>query len=219
MGKRTDRNIIVGLDIGTSKVIALVGELKADESIEVIGIGSAPSRGLKHGVVVNIDSTVQSIQRAIEQAELMAGVNIHSVYTGIAGSHIRSLNSHGIVAIKDKEIQQGDVQRVIDAAKDKGFAVMGNFDMEVARGGHEGPLDFPNNDSRFHNYDETMSLLNDLNAQYGDITRLHVIGKSVEGRNLRLHFSRVIVHYGRALCADMCQKLSQAHPGQFGCVS
>ncbi len=117
MGKRTDRNIIVGLDIGTSKVIALVGELKADNSIEVIGIGSAPSRGLKHGVVVNIDSTVQSIQRAIEQAELMAGVDIHAVYTGIAGSHVRSLNSHGIVAIKDKEVTAGDISRVMDAAQ------------------------------------------------------------------------------------------------------
>ena len=117
MGKRTDRNIIVGLDIGTSKVIALVGELKADESIEVIGIGSAPSRGLKHGVVVNIDSTVQSIQRAIEQAELMAGVDIHSVYTGIAGSHVRSLNSHGIVAIKDKEVTNGDITRVMEDRK------------------------------------------------------------------------------------------------------
>jgi cell division protein FtsA len=117
MGKRTDRNIIVGLDIGTSKVIALVGELKADNSIEVIGIGSAPSRGLKHGVVVNIDSTVQSIQRAIEQAELMAGVDIHAVYTGIAGSHVRSLNSHGIVAIKDKEVTTGDISRVMDAAQ------------------------------------------------------------------------------------------------------
>ena len=117
MGKRTDRNIIVGLDIGTSKVVALVGEIKPDQSIEVIGIGSAPSRGLKHGVVVNIDSTVQSIQRAIEQAELMAGVDIHSVYTGIAGSHIRSLNSHGIVAIKDKEVTNGDMTRVMDAAQ------------------------------------------------------------------------------------------------------
>jgi cell division protein FtsA len=117
MGKRTDRNIIVGLDVGTSKVVALVGELKDDSSIEVIGIGSAPSRGLKHGVVVNIDSTVQSIQRAIEQAELMAGVDIQSVYTGIAGSHVRSLNSHGIVAIKDKEVTTGDITRVMDAAQ------------------------------------------------------------------------------------------------------
>jgi cell division protein FtsA len=117
MSKRIDRNLIVGLDIGTSKVVALVGELKADGELEVIGIGSHPSRGLKRGVVVNIDSTVQSIQRAVEQAELMAGVEINAVYTGIAGSHVRSLNSHGIVAIKDKEVTQGDVARVMDAAQ------------------------------------------------------------------------------------------------------
>ena len=117
MRKPTDRNLIVGLDIGTSKIVALVGELKADGELEVIGIGSHPSRGLKRGVVVNIDSTVQSIQRAVEQAELMAGVEINAVYTGIAGSHVRSLNSHGIVAIKDKEVTQGDVARVMDAAQ------------------------------------------------------------------------------------------------------
>ena len=117
MSKRIDRHIIVGLDIGTSKVVALVGELKADGELEVIGIGSHPSRGLKRGVVVNIDSTVQSIQRAVEQAELMAGVEINAVYTGIAGSHVRSLNSHGIVAIKDKEVTAGDVARVMDAAQ------------------------------------------------------------------------------------------------------
>ena len=117
MAKRSDRNLIVGLDIGTSKVVAIVGELKADGELEIIGIGSHPSRGLKKGVVVNIESTVQSIQRAVEEAELMAGCEIHSVYAGIAGSHVRSLNSHGIVAIKDKEVVQGDVERVIDAAK------------------------------------------------------------------------------------------------------
>ncbi len=117
MAKRSDRNLLVGLDIGTSKVVAIVGEIKADGTLEVIGIGSHPSRGLKKGVVVNIESTVQSIQRAVEEAELMAGCEIHSVYAGIAGSHVRSLNSHGIVAIKDKEVVQGDVERVIDAAK------------------------------------------------------------------------------------------------------
>jgi len=117
MAKRSDRNLIVGLDIGTSKVVAIVGEIKADGALEIIGIGSHPSRGLKKGVVVNIESTVQSIQRAVEEAELMAGCEIHSVYAGIAGSHVRSLNSHGIVAIKDKEVVQGDVERVIDAAK------------------------------------------------------------------------------------------------------
>jgi len=117
MAKRSDRHLLVGLDIGTSKVVAIVGEIKADGALEIIGIGSHPSRGLKKGVVVNIESTVQSIQRAVEEAELMAGCEIHSVYAGIAGSHVRSLNSHGIVAIKDKEVVQGDVERVIDAAK------------------------------------------------------------------------------------------------------
>jgi cell division protein FtsA len=117
MAKRSDRNLLVGLDIGTSKVVAIVGEIKTDGALEIIGIGSHPSRGLKKGVVVNIESTVQSIQRAVEEAELMAGCEIHSVYAGIAGSHVRSLNSHGIVAIKDKEVVQGDVERVIDAAK------------------------------------------------------------------------------------------------------
>ncbi len=117
MSRKTEKNLIVGLDIGTSKVVAIVGEITADGSIEIIGIGSHPSRGLKKGVVVNIESTVQSIQRAAEEAELMAGCQIHSVYAGIAGSHIRSLNSHGIVAISEKEVHQSDVERVIDAAR------------------------------------------------------------------------------------------------------
>ena len=117
MAKRTDRKIIVGLDIGTSKVVALVGEQSADGSIETIAFGSQPSRGLKKGVVVNIESTVQSIQRAVEEAELMAGVEINAVYAGIAGSHIRSLNSHGVVAIRDREVSQHDVDHVIEAAK------------------------------------------------------------------------------------------------------
>ncbi len=117
MGKRADKKLIVGLDIGTSKVVAIVGEITPDDEVEVIGIGSSRSRGLKKGVVVNIESTVQSIQRSIEEAELMAGCEIHSVYTGIAGSHIRSLNSHGIVAIRDNEVSVSDVDRVIDAAK------------------------------------------------------------------------------------------------------
>ncbi|WP_428607941.1 cell division protein FtsA [Sedimenticola sp.] len=117
MTKKTEKNLIVGLDIGTSKVVAIVGEIKPDKEIEIIGIGSHPSRGLKKGVVVNIESTVQSIQRALEEAELMAGCEIHSVHAGIAGNHIRSLNSHGIVAIKDREVTHGDVERVIDAAR------------------------------------------------------------------------------------------------------
>ena len=95
MSKSTDKRLIVGLDIGTSKVVAIVGEVGADDTVDIIGIGSHPSRGMKKGVVVNIESTVASIQRAVEEAELMAGCQIHSVYTGIAGSHIKSLNSHG----------------------------------------------------------------------------------------------------------------------------
>ena len=118
MNKRAEKkNLIVGLDIGTSKVVAVVAEISPAHEIEIIGIGKHPSRGLKKGVVVNIDSTVQSIQRAVEEAELMAGCQIHSVYAGIAGSHISSLNSHGIVAIRDKEVTSSDVERVIDAAR------------------------------------------------------------------------------------------------------
>jgi len=117
MPKKSERNLIVGLDIGTSKVVAIVGEVNNENEIDIIGLGSHPSRGLKKGVVVNIESTVQSIQRAVEEAELMAGCQIHSVYAGIAGSHIRSLNSHGIVAIRDKEVTHADVDRVIDAAR------------------------------------------------------------------------------------------------------
>lgn len=115
--KKPHKNLIVALDIGTSKIAALVGEVSPDNQIEVIGFGTHPSRGLKRGVVVNIESTVQSIQRAIEEAELMAGCDIHSAFAGIAGSHIRSLNSHGIVAIRDREVHQSDIDRVIDAAK------------------------------------------------------------------------------------------------------
>jgi cell division protein FtsA len=122
MSKRNERELIVGLDIGTSKVVAIVAAPNfdagaGDNALDIIGIGSHPARGMKKGVVVNIESTVQSIQRAIEEAELMAGCQIHSVYAGIAGSHIRSLNSHGTVAIRDKEVTQGDIDRVLDAAK------------------------------------------------------------------------------------------------------
>ena len=109
--------MIVGLDIGTSKVVALVGEFGADGEPEIVGIGSHPSRGMKKGVVVNIESTVQSIQRAIEEAELMAGCQSHSVFAGIAGNHIRSMNSHGIVAIREGEVVQADIERVLDAAQ------------------------------------------------------------------------------------------------------
>jgi cell division protein FtsA len=110
-------NMIVGLDIGTSKVVAIVGQRNQEGDIEVVGIGSHPSRGLKRGVVVNIETTVQAIQRAVEEAELMAGCRVHSVYVGIAGSHIRSLNSHGIVAVRDREVIKADIERVLDAAQ------------------------------------------------------------------------------------------------------
>jgi cell division protein FtsA len=117
MAKKPNKDLMVGIDIGTSKVVALVGEMLPDGKINIIGLGTHPSQGLKRGVVVNIESTVQSIQRAVEEAELMAGCQIYSAFTGIAGSHIRSINSHGIVAIRDHEVTQTDVDRVIDAAK------------------------------------------------------------------------------------------------------
>ena len=117
MARREDRKLIVGLDIGTSKVVSVVGELADENTLEVIGIGSTRSHGLKRGVVVNIESTVQSIRRAVEEAELMAGCEIRTVFAGIAGSHVRGLNSHGIVAIRDREVSRGDVERVIDAAR------------------------------------------------------------------------------------------------------
>ena len=110
-------NMIVGLYIGTSKVVAIVCEIVDDGSLNIIGIGSHRSRGLKKGTVVNIESTVESIQHAIAEAEMMAGCQIHSVYAGIAGSHIRSMNSHGIVAIRDGEVERADIERVIDAAQ------------------------------------------------------------------------------------------------------
>lgn len=114
---REDKNLIVGLDIGTSKIVAIVAELQPEGSLKVIGLGQHASRGLKKGVVINIDSTVQAIQRALEEAELMADCKISSVFTGIAGSHIKSLNSHGMVKIKDAEVSQTDVDRVIETAR------------------------------------------------------------------------------------------------------
>jgi cell division protein FtsA len=117
MANTNEQNMIVALDIGTSKVVAIVGAIGSEGELEIIGTGMHASTGLKKGVVVNIEATVSSIQRAIEEAELMSGCSIHSVYAGIAGSHIRSLNSHGIVAIRDREVQALDVERVIDAAR------------------------------------------------------------------------------------------------------
>lgn len=117
MAKKPNKDLLVGIDIGTSKVVTLVGEVTNEGKLNVIGFGTHPSQGLKRGVVVNIESTVQSIQRSVEDAELMAGCEIYSAFTGIAGSHIRSINSHGIVAIRDREVSTMDVERVIDAAK------------------------------------------------------------------------------------------------------
>lgn len=114
------KDFVVGLDIGTTKICCIVGEIAEhgpQPVIDIVGIGTAPSSGLRKGVVINIDSTVESITKAVEEAELMAGVEISNVYTGIAGGHIKSFNSTGIVAVKDKEIRDSDVQRVIDAAK------------------------------------------------------------------------------------------------------
>jgi cell division protein FtsA len=117
MAKMRRDNVVVGLDIGTTKICAIVGEVKPDGGLDIIGIGTAPSKGLRKGVVINIESTVASIKRAIEEAELMAGCEISSVYAGIAGGHIRGFNSHGIVAVKDREVNEADIERVIDAAK------------------------------------------------------------------------------------------------------
>ncbi|MBI5561839.1 MAG: cell division protein FtsA [Deltaproteobacteria bacterium] len=114
MAKR--ENIVVGLDIGTTKICTIVGE-KTKDGIEIIGIGTHPSKGLRKGVVVNIESTVESIKRAVEEAELMAGCEINRVYCGIAGGHIRAFNSHGVIAVKNREITQADVDRVIEAAQ------------------------------------------------------------------------------------------------------
>jgi len=114
---KEEKNLIIGLDIGTSKVVAIVAELMADGSMNVIGLGQHVSRGLKKGVVINIDSTVNAIQRAIEEAELMADCTIKNVFTGIAGSHVQSINARGMVKIKDAEVTQADVARVIETAQ------------------------------------------------------------------------------------------------------
>jgi len=117
MANSSEEQMIVGLDIGTSKVAAIVGVVSPEGTLEIIGTGLQASSGLKKGVVVDIEATVNSIQRAIEEAELMGGCSIHSVFVGIAGSHIRSLNSHGIVGISNQEVLSLDIERVIDAAR------------------------------------------------------------------------------------------------------
>ena len=107
MAKYKNDSIIIGLDIGTTKICAIVGEIK-ENGIDIIGIGTSQSKGLRKGVVINIESTVNSIKKAVDEAELMAGCEIQSVYTGIAGGHIRGFNSHGIVAIKEGEIKKSE---------------------------------------------------------------------------------------------------------------
>ncbi len=113
---RKSENLIVGLDIGTTKICCIVGHL-TEEGLEIVGIGTSPSKGLRKGVVINIESTVTAIQKAIREAELMAGCEIKSVYAGIAGGHIKGMNSQGVIAIKNREVSTEDLQRVIDAAK------------------------------------------------------------------------------------------------------
>jgi len=112
-----NKNLIVGLDIGTSKIVVIAAEVTSDGTFEIIGMGSHPSSGLKKGVVANIETTVNAIQRALEEVELMANCKIHDVYTGVAGNHIKSFNSHGMVAIKDREVSELDVERVMETAK------------------------------------------------------------------------------------------------------
>ncbi len=113
MGKKEP--VVVGLDLGTTKICTVVGE-RVDDRVNIIGLGTCPSKGLRKGVVINIESTVQSIKKAVEEAELMAGCEITSVYAGIAGGHIKGINSHGVIAVKNREITANDVKRVIDAA-------------------------------------------------------------------------------------------------------
>lgn len=117
MNRKSDKQLVVGLDIGTSKVVAIVGEYAPGEAVEVIGVGSHVSRGLKRGVVVDIEATVHSIQRAVEEAELMAGCDIRSVYASISGSHLETKNSQGTAAIREREVTHGDLAQVLDAAR------------------------------------------------------------------------------------------------------
>ncbi len=115
--KQQASNMVVGLDIGTSKIAAIIGKIKSDGEIEVVGMGTYPSKGLKKGVVVNIDATVESIQHAIDEAERMSGFSVSSVFVGIAGSHVKSFNSNGMVAIRNQDVQPDDIDRVMEAAQ------------------------------------------------------------------------------------------------------
>ncbi len=112
-----NEHTVVGLDVGTTKIGAIIGEVNLDGMVDIIGVGTAPSRGLRRGVVINIDHTVASIRKAVEDAELMAGVRVESVYAGISGGHIKGINSHGVIAIKNREVTSVEVARVVDAAR------------------------------------------------------------------------------------------------------
>ncbi|GMT42667.1 MAG: cell division protein FtsA [bacterium] len=114
---RKDKKTVVGLDIGTTKICCVIAEVGDDNALNIIGIGTNKSRGLRKGVVINIDSTVESVKAAVEEAELMAGVEVDSAYVGIAGGHIKGFNSHGIIAVKNREVSSVDKERVIEAAK------------------------------------------------------------------------------------------------------
>ena len=110
------QDLIVGLDIGTTKICAVVGEV-TPEGLDIVGVGTYPSVGMRGGVVVNIDQTVHAIRKAVDEAELMAGCDISNVFAGVAGTHVQSLNSHGVIAIKSREVTQTDIDRVLDAAR------------------------------------------------------------------------------------------------------
>ena len=133
-------DLVVGLDVGTTKICVVVGEV-TDDGVDVVGIGTSASTGLRKGVVVNIDQTVQGIQKALADAELMAGCEIRSVYAGIAGSHIKGFNSHGVIAVKGHEVTERDLERVLEAAK----AVAIPLDREVI---HALPQEYIVNDQR-----------------------------------------------------------------------
>jgi cell division protein FtsA len=111
------QDIVVGLDVGTTKICAIIGEVTADDMVDIIGVGVSPSRGLRRGVVVNIEHTISGIRKAVEDAELMAGCRAETVFAGLSGGHIKGINSHGVIAIKNREVTRVDVDRVIDAAR------------------------------------------------------------------------------------------------------
>ncbi len=117
MAKRSSKDLLVGLDIGTSKIVAIVGEVTPDGTLEIVGVGTHPSKGLSRGVVVNIEQTTQSIRHAVGEAEMMSGCRVQSVYAGISGKHVKAHNSQGIVAIRNREVSEQDKERVIDAAR------------------------------------------------------------------------------------------------------